>query len=189
MRAGTDAYDADAMIAEARRQRVVVETMTAPLDAASFAARPPRGGWSVGECLEHLALINRTYLDAVDGAVQRGRAASLTVAADRRPRRHGWLGDAFVRSMEPPARVKFRTFKATTPEARPRDEVLSAFFATQDRLVRAIEAARGLDFARVRMSSPLVRWLRLSLGQAFGAMLAHNRRHIRQAEGVLERKV
>ncbi|HUF12458.1 MAG TPA: DinB family protein [Longimicrobiales bacterium] len=183
-----EAYDPDEMIAEARRQRRLVERMTASLDEAAFAAAPAPGGWSVGQCLEHLALINQVYLDAIEDAAQRGQGGPHG-RGRRRKRRHGWLGNAFVRSLEPPVRLKGRAFAATVPQGRSRDQVLSAFFAAQDRLVLAIEAARGLDFARVRMSSPFFRLLRLSLGQAFGAVLAHNRRHIRQAEDVLERKV
>lgn len=184
-----EAYDPDEMMAEARRQRLLVEQMTAPLDEAAFAAAPAPGGWSVGQCLEHLALINEVYLDAIEGAAQRGRVAGHMAAAGGRRRGHGWLGDAFVRSLEPPVKLKGRAFAATVPAGRSRAQVLRAFFAAQDRLMLAIDAARGLDFARVRMSSPFFRLLRLSLGQAFGAVLAHNRRHIRQAEDVLERKV
>ena len=59
------------------------------------------------------------------------------------------------------------------------------FMAAQDRVLRTIEAARDLDLRRARMRSPFFKPLRLTLGQSFGAILAHNRRHIWQAEGVL----
>ena len=177
-------YEADALIAEAARQRAEVEAMSTRLDDDAFAAPPATGGWSVGECLDHLTLINRIYLESIDEAVVRGRAAGRTLAAGRRPKRHGRLGDAFVRAVGPPARFKSKALPRTLPVRRPRGEALHDFLDTQARLIATIESARDLDFSRVRMSSPFFRLLRLSLGQAFGAMLSHNRRHILQAERV-----
>ena len=182
-------YEPDTLETEARRQRRQVEAMTASLDDAAFSRAPRPHAWSVGECLEHLTLINATYMDALDEAVARGRAAGHTRERSTRAKRHGWLGDRFVRSLEPPVKLKGKAFKSTIPRRLPRAEVLRDFMATQDRLIGAIEASRDLDYARVRMSSPFFKPLRLSLGQSFGAMLAHNRRHILQAEMALERKV
>ena len=185
------AYDAAEMVEEARRQRAQVLALTAPLDAAAFTRKPTPRGWSVGECLDHLTLINRIYLDAIDEAVRRGRSAGLTAGAGHgRTRRHGWMGNVFVRSLEPPPRPKVPTFRRTTPvPQRDRDVVLGEFLATQDRVTGAIDGARDLDLAAVRLRSPFVRALPLSLGQVFGAILAHNRRHIRQAERILEAEV
>ena len=182
--ADANAYDADALQVEARRQRAQVEATAAPLDDVTFAQRPEAHRWSFGECLEHLALINTIYLDAIDATIGRARGDDA-LRAGKRSRRHGWLGDAFVRSMEPPPRMKSGAVKGTKPLQRPRSEVLTEFLAAQDRLIRTIGEARELDLARVRMRSPFFKLLRLSLGQAFGVLLAHNRRHIWQADGAL----
>ena len=182
-------YEADAMVEEARRQRTRVDALFAPLDSATFARRPGPERWSVGDCLDHLTLAMTAYLDAIEELAPRARERGLIAEAARQKRRrhrHGWLGDAFIRSLEPPPRFKSRTFKAIMPQGRARDVVLPLFLGTQDRLIGSIEATRDLDLARVRMRSPFLRLLPLSLGQAFGAMLAHNRRHLWQAEGVLQ---
>jgi len=182
--AEASSYDTNSLQAEARRQRAQVEATAARLDDATFGERPEPHRWSFGECLEHLTLINTVYLDAIDATIARSRGAVPT-RSEKRAGRHGWLGDVFVRSMEPPPRMKSGAMKGTAPLRRPRAEVVTQFLATQDRLIRTIGAARELDLARVRLRSPFFRLMRLSLGQAFGAMLAHNRRHIWQADGVL----
>lgn len=179
-------YDVDSLLAEARRQRGQVESLASPLQDHEFEWRPADGRWSIGECLQHLALINGIYLDAIDGVVARGREAGLAPQASEKARRHGRLGDAFVRSLEPPpGRLKGKAFASTVPAQAARSVVLPAFLDAQDRLVRTIDAARDVDFRRTRMRSPFFKPLRLTLGQSFGAVLAHNRRHIWQAEGVL----
>ena len=179
-------YDIDAMLAEARRQRGQVESLSAPLGDREFKWRPDGNRWSVGECLEHLALMNGIYLDAIDVAAARTRDAGLFVEPTEKATGHGRIGDAFVRSLEPPAgRLKGRAFAPTVPEQKPKAVVLRRFLETQDRLVGTLEGVRDLDLRRARMRSPFFRLLRLTLGQSFGAVLAHNRRHIWQAEGVL----
>ncbi|HEX6587884.1 MAG TPA: DinB family protein [Longimicrobiales bacterium] len=179
-------YDVDALLAEARRQRGQVESLGAPLGDHEFEWRPDAGRWSIGECLEHLALINGIYLDAIDAALAEARAAGLRADPAERAKGHGRVGDAFVRSLEPPpGRLKGKAFARTVPSQKPKSVVLPAFLGAQDRLLGTIEDARGLDFRRARMRSPFFRLLRLTLGQSFGAVLAHNRRHIWQAEGVL----
>ena len=177
-------YRPDDLIAEARRQRVQAETTAALLDDAAFTRRPTPDRWSVSECFEHLALINEIYLDAIADAVARAPGGKPAAEGAKRARRHGWLGDAFVRSLEPPPRLKGGAFKATIPTRSGKAEVLPRFLAQQDRLIRVVTETRDLDYARVRLRSPFFKLLRLSLGQAFGAILAHNRRHIWQAEGV-----
>ena len=179
-------YDVDALLAEARRQRGQVESLGAPLEDHEFEWRPDPARWSIGECLEHLALINGIYLDAIDAAIAEARAAGLRADPAERAKGHGRVGDAFVRSLEPPpGRLKGKAFARTVPSQKPKSVVLPAFLAAQDRLLGTIEGARELDFRRARLRSPFFRLLRLTLGQSFGAVLAHNRRHIWQAEGVL----
>ena len=183
--AENDRYEPDTLLEEARRQRLQVESMTAPLNETTFATRPGPERWSVGECVEHLALINSIYVDAIGDAVAQAHGAGLLRAEDRRAGRHGWLGDAFVRSLEPPPKVKGAALKRTVPTQRPKSAVVPHFLEAQDRLIRTIDESRDLDLVRVRMRSPFFKLLKLSLGQAFGAVLAHNRRHIWQADGVL----
>lgn len=179
-------YDPEAMIAEARRQRGQAESLATPLDARDFDWRPGEGRWSVGECLEHLALMNDIYLDALEPALAQARESGQLSGGAQKPGRHSRLGDAFVRSLEPPpGRFRGRAFARTVPAQRAKSEVLAQFLDAQDRMIRVIGSARDIDLARARMRSPFFRPLRLSIGQAFGAMLAHNRRHIWQAEGVL----
>ena len=179
-------YDADALLSEVRRQRGQVESLATPLTEAEFAWRPAGGRWSVSECLEHLALMNGIYLEAIDAAVARSRAAGLLAQASERADRHGRIGDAFVRSLEPPpGRLKGKAFASTVPAQTSKAAVLPQFMEVQDRFARTIDAARDIDFRRTRMRSPFFRPLKLTLGQSFGAMVAHNRRHIWQAEGVL----
>ena len=138
--------------------------------------RPRPDKWSVGEHLAHLLLTNEPYLDAIAASVRAAKESGLTGSG---PYRYSWAGNLFVRSMEPPPRLRMRTTRGLVPiPARPKADLIRAFSAVQDRLVQELEAADGVDLARATMRSPFLRMLKLSAGQAFSVLLAHNRRHL-----------
>jgi hypothetical protein len=91
----------------------------------------------------------------------------------------------FVKSMEPPARFKFKAPKSFVPGAgRSRHEIMAAFRAYQVQFIDRLRQSNGLDLARARVASPGYRWIRLPLGGAFALTTAHERRHLWQARNV-----
>ncbi|MEX0890725.1 MAG: DinB family protein [Gemmatimonadota bacterium] len=141
--------------------------------------RPAPGRWSVGQNLDHIVRTGQPYLEAIRPRIAEARAR---VAAERPPLRPGWLGNFLVRSMEPPPRLRVRTFRRLQPAAtHDREELLEAF----ERFHReAVEAARdtGADaWHAARIRSPFFPLLGLTLGQAFAVLAVHGRRHLWQA--------
>lgn len=138
----------------------------------------------MAECLAHLAAINQLYVPAIADAVRRGRAAGRTSTQPFRP---GFAARWLVGSMDPPPG---RAMRAPGP-TRPRDDVslgaaMAAFTAAQDGLRGELAAALGLDLGALRVRSPLVPLMRLSLGTSFGILAAHERRHLWQARRARE---
>lgn len=60
--------------------------------------------------------------------------------------------------------------------------VIEEFILLQDELIRLIRKSEGLNYRAVTVASPLSRLLRLSLGGWFSATIAHEQRHLVQAE-------
>jgi hypothetical protein len=50
-----------------------------------------------------------------------------------------------------------------------------------------MERAEGLDLARIKVATPISRFLKISLGAMFEQAAAHERRHIEQARRVREK--
>lgn len=63
--------------------------------------------------------------------------------------------------------------------------MVDEFLALQDELAEHVNEAEGIDLRRLRLSSPAIPLLRISLGAWFEATLAHERRHLSQARRVL----
>ena len=60
----------------------------------------------------------------------------------------------------------------------PADTLLPEFERLRGELLERIRESDGLDLAALRMASPAARFFLLTLGQSFGALAAHDRRHL-----------
>ncbi len=158
------------------------DDLLAHLTDAQFNWRPVPGRWSIAECLAHLNITGQMYLPRIDRRIREARERR---AFSRGPFRHGLLGNLFVRAAEPPAKIKLKAPKLFAPLPEHLLVVVApAFSSLHDQLFRLLRDADGIDLARVRVTSPVTRFLKLSLGQCFAFIAAHERRHLWQARQV-----
>jgi hypothetical protein len=140
------------------------------------------GHWSIAECLDHLTVTNRELLEEIKRAVSDARNRGLKASG---PFRYGMIGNLLVRSMEPPVKMKFKAPKIFKPRLEQSLEMTARdFFAVQDEALRLISEANGINLARVKVTSPVTRLFKLSLGQVFSLIATHDRRHLWQARQV-----
>jgi DinB superfamily len=152
--------------------------LTASLDDAQFNWRPARGKWSISECLSHLNLVNGIDMPILTEEIERNRAAGLT---SKGPFRYGFVSRWFARSMEPGAGFKFSAPKQYKPPSeQPKEKVVAEFISIHDRLLELIAKSNGLDLAGVKVPTVIPR-IKMSLGQRFALLGAHDRRHLHQA--------
>lgn len=147
--------------------------------------RPEAGAWSMAECLDHLAVTGRQMCAQLREVIKEARSKGLLGSG---PFRHGRIGDVIVRSMEPPPKRKFRAPAVFRPRPDlPAAEVSEGFFAAQVEILGLLREAVGVDLGRARVTSPVSRWVKYSLGQAFALIATHERRHLWQARQVREK--
>jgi len=158
--------------------------LSGPLSDAQFNWRPGENRWSIGECLNHLAITTGLMLEQLRPALEQGRAEQRTGAP---PYRLGLMGGWFTRMMATPGK---RTIPAPAnfvpPSNVPKAEVLAAFFAVQEKLRNTILVAEGLALDRItaRSAAKGGGWIRLNAAAWFASTLAHERRHLAQAKRV-----
>lgn len=175
---------------EYRRQHVEVgEKYRHLLDRVTddqFNFCPAPGRWTIGQNIEHLNLEGAEQVDIIRRIIDAGRMGG--VQGDGEFRYSRW-GNAYLRFLEPPYRVKIRTLPRYT--AAPRlevDPVARRFFAIKQEVLTLIEEANGLDLARLRAPLPYLKGWNpsLALGQWFAYVAVHERRHLWQIENILE---
>ncbi|QHV97744.1 DinB family protein [Spirosoma endbachense] len=157
------------------------------LSDARFLQAPTPAQWSVAQCLEHLNSYGLYYIPLIEKAIQTGEQHNLTA---KDVFSSGWLGNYFAESMRPGAdgaiRLKMKAVKNHTPDAQlnPRD-VLTEFSRQQAQLQSLLERAQHIDIGKLRIPISIASWIKLSLGDTFRFLIAHEQRHVLQAQKVL----
>lgn len=163
--------------------RVRFEELVAGLSTAQLTWRPGAGRWSIIECLAHLNRANHAYSANAERAL---RAAKERGATGTGPFKHGRFIQWAIAYLEPDK----KKMRAKTPgmfhpgELKDPETEIAAFRAELDLTEARLREADGLHLAKVKLSSPVSRLIRLSLGQYFEMHTVHDRRHIGQAERV-----
>ena len=142
--------------------------------------RPAPGRWSIAECLGHLNVTAEAYIRPMDAAIARAKGRGEYGKA---PFRHGFLVNAFIRMLEPPPRRRFKSPSKFVPGVDT-DGAVENFLEYQHALMVRSERAEGLHLGRIRITSPITRLLRMSLGQCFRLLATHQRRHLWQAQQI-----
>jgi hypothetical protein len=148
-----------------------------------FHWRPRQGkGWSVGQCLDHLATINVVYGDAIRRGIEDARARGWTRRAPAVP---GFFGALFVRSLEPPVTRRLRAPTNVRPgPSRSRDEILGAYHAAHEDIRALVTDAAEIDANRACFVNPFLGVVRVRVSTGLRVIAAHDRRHLWQAEQV-----
>ena len=153
--------------------------VTADLNETSFNWRPAPGEWSIEECLSHLVMVGQWEICAIERAIDQGKQRGLTGGG---PFEFGVIERFVIHQTEPPVRSPLPAPRHFVPlHGQPLTAVLPTFNHVQSQLILQVERADGLDLRRVKVSTPISRFLKLSLGAMFAQIAAHVRRHLDKA--------
>ncbi len=143
--------------------------------------RPPGGGWSVGQVLEHLLVSGRIYFPVIERVI-----AKAVKPASPAPWKPSLWGRMLISTLSPANERTVRTFSRLRPGPEARVDVLDAFLGSMLETAALLRRADGLDMRRLRLNSPVVFFVRgLNLGDAFIIIVVHAQRHLRQIERVM----
>jgi hypothetical protein len=153
--------------------------LTTGITDAQFNWRSASGQWSICECLAHLNVVDGLDVETLARAALDARADGWT--SDGRFR-YGALSSWFIKRTEPPVKLKMKAPAIyVPPPAQSLDVVLGEFNRIHTRLIEILPMANGLDLARIKVSTPIAKWIRFSFTQRMRLIAAHDRRHLWQA--------
>lgn len=162
-----------AVLADLDRLEPRARELLAGLDAEDLAKAPPGGGWSIAQIFEHLCVADASYVDGVLPkalAKARGRAT--------KPWKPSMFGGWLRRILANTAK-KLPAPKIYRVAGPARKDVVAAWLAGVAQLRRQIVEAADCDL-KLRLSSPVSRLIRLSLGDALAIPVVHAHRHLEQ---------
>lgn len=159
--------------------KIDARDLLAGLTNDEFNWRPDNKRWSIAQCIDHLLVTGADSLSNTRHAIDEARSRGTLSEG---PFRYGLIERWFVRQMDAHSRMRFRSPKGYLPTASGRcHEMAERFEALQDQFLQCIEDANGIDLSKVKVTNPVSRWFKLSLGQEFAFNAAHERRHLWQA--------
>jgi hypothetical protein len=166
-------------IEQARRR---AEALVSGLTPENLTTQPCPGKWSIAECILHLNATAAVVQSLMEKAIAQGKRQNITGAG---PFDIGLKGSFLVWVAEPPPKIKIPAPRNVRPPAQIDDpqKLLPAFLKAQDDWERLIRESDGLHLAKIKIG-PRFSAFRARLAAAVPWMLAHQRRHLWQAENV-----
>ncbi len=164
-------------IADSRRR---AEALVDGISAEQLTRRPDPGKWSIAECIVHLnmtaATVQKLMAHGIEQAKREKRFGSGPFSIGPKGRLMVWIA-------EPPPKFRIRAPKNVRPPAAIDDpsQILSVFMKAQDEWERLMREQEGLDLAGIKVGQGT---FRMRLAAALPWMMAHQRRHLLQAENV-----
>lgn len=156
------------------------------LAAGELAKRPAPSAWSVAECLEHLNKTARVSLSMTEEALDKAEVDGLLRQGKFHTR---LLVRLFIRSLEPPVSLfRSKTTSAFIPPAELDVEAVKhEFFELQEKLLLQLSHLDNYDLNKIKVQSPFAKRISYNLYEWWQVMLAHERRHLWQAEETLSK--
>jgi hypothetical protein len=154
------------------------------LDREQLNWKPAESQWSVAQCFDHLIKINSTYLPQLQRIEQGSYSPTWR---DRVPWAARLFGSLVLNAVKPesPRKYKAARFVDASPSAI--DEgIIARFMAHQQEVVEHMKRTGGRDVNAIVLKSPVAPVVFYSLLDAFRIIVAHERRHMAQAERVVK---
>ena len=167
-------------------QKAINEWQLSP--PSKLLQQPAENKWSAAQCLEHLNSYGHYYLPAIEKAIETAKQHNWPGKAQFTA---GRLGNYFTSMMLPGTdgkkMKKMKAPKNHTPKTDlDADKVVSEFITQQEKLLQLLEKARSTDLEKARAPISIAKFIRLKLGDTFMFLIAHNYRHVLQAERAME---
>ncbi|MEW6194959.1 MAG: DinB family protein [Bacteroidota bacterium] len=149
----------------------------------SFYKRPGQDKWCAGECLDHLNITAGLYLNEIERSINKENNPPKT-AEDYKPR---FILDKFIKMTGPNSKTKLKSpgvlVRKNLHEFKlPKRIVIDQFFDIQKRLQGFLKQSENISLSKAMISWPVLKFIKLQLGEAFLLNGVHALRHLQQAE-------
>ncbi len=149
------------------------------LTAGQLNWKPETGKWSIGQCLDHLVVSNKTYYPTFDKVLD--ETYHLSILQRFNPFKRSF-GGMMIRSLGPGSAKKFtapKIFEPTSSDVRA--DIVSVFVSEQTQLKNYFQQLSNKDIHKTVIASPVSGLITYSLNDAMEIISVHEQRHVNQA--------
>ncbi|HYX52089.1 MAG TPA: DinB family protein [Candidatus Limnocylindrales bacterium] len=174
--------DAAALSREINDCRQRADDLLKDLTPGQFVQRPDPAKWSIAECIAHMSATAAVVRKIMRKGIARAREHNLR---GQGPFAYGWRGHLLIWIAEPPPKFRIPAPKSVAPALaidHPH-QIVPDFMKAQDDWENLLKEADGLDLSRITCGK-LSSLFRCQMSGGLMWMMAHQRRHLWQAENV-----
>ena len=154
------------------------------LNFEQLTKRPQPDKWSIAECLVHINVTSEAEVNLLIETYAQHQSKRTRVVKEFKME----LFSRLIKwTLEPPPMFfsKLKTTKQFQPgNVEPLSEVMPRFLDLQEQLKDCVDKADGLSLGEIIVVSPFNANVKYNLFSCFQLILAHERRHLWQAEQV-----
>jgi hypothetical protein len=174
----------DLFLSEAPKLKIIISNDFGELNEDQLNFKPSPDKWSIGECIDHLVVSHDQYLNKI----RKINVEGIPPGTNSDPYKHSLFGKLLINAVSPEATRKVKTFRVFNPGHKLINiGVVDEYHRSLDELIEIAEKFKWYDLNKIKISSPILNFIRLNLGDAFIIHLNHDSRHINQAKKGLEK--
>ncbi len=174
------------LIVEFQQIKDRINKLCESLTEEQFNFKPSSKRWSITECIAHLNKTSELYLERIITCLNNAKEKSSDELNNYKSR---YFYKKFIMMLEPPYKIKVKTFKIFIPKSELNMETtISRFLNLQDELIFQVQRVDQLDLSNLKITSPASKLVKLKIVEAFLLVSVHQRRHIWQAEQIMIKK-
>lgn len=175
----TDSIFIESMVKRGEEAREKVHQGFDYLSLQQLNWRPSDGGWSIGQCLDHLVITDCLYFPALQKITERNYKMN---AWEKWSPFSGLFGKVLLNAVEENQVKKTNTARIFRPTSEPIDAViLERFYKHLDSLLGYIAGCSELNINKIRITSPVSKLVTTSFRNTILLCIEHQHRHINQA--------
>lgn len=169
--------------ADVLRIESVIREEIAAISPDILLQNPAPGKWSIAQCLEHLNGYGHFYLPRLEAAIDKGEQQKLIPPAGFKSSR---IGNYFTNLMKPKEDGSLKSKMRSPKEHRPAPaldptQVLAEALRQQQQMITLLKRAEKVDIQHLKVPTSLSKLIRLSAGDTFRFLVAHEQRHLLQS--------
>lgn len=145
--------------------------------------KPSETGWSVGQCLEHIIKTNTEFYGDFDKIASGDRRNSFW---ENWSPFTGMFGGFLIKTLSNDAKKVKVPSKKIVPPSDVSADIVDRFVAHHAELNEKIAATAKADWDKTVVTSPFLAVMTYRLSDGYKIVVAHSKRHIRQAKRVIE---
>lgn len=142
--------------------------------------KPSLENWSIAECVDHLSVTNKLYLEEFEKQFGEKR---IETDCSKTEAQHKWLSKFIIKSVDPANAKKVSTFSVFMPSlSNHSKQVFDSFSNLQNQFIHLLRTAKNLNLNEYVMSSPAAKIIKENFCDVLEIIRLHDRRHFNQAE-------